>query len=435
MTIIRPFRGILYDRKAVGNLAKVIIPPYDVITPRQQLYYYKAHPKNFIRIDLGKTSKNDTASNNRYTRAADFFERWIREGVFTKDDTPSIYVYSQEYKEAGKRKARLGFISLAKLEEDRTKGFLPHERTFAGPKMDRLKLMKEVEANLSPIFSIVFDDNKKIKQILKGVTERQKPILDVEFEGTRNKIWRMSDKGLITKLSYVIRNKKALIADGHHRYEVALEFREAMKRGGKQIPANACDYVMMYFATSDKDGLTILPTHRMVEGISGTSFRNKTEKIREFFDIIYAGNKKKMFSLMKSKARHACPVGRHIIGVYLGGTCYFCLVLRREDASRLIESKHSVYWRNLDVVILHNLILERIFGIRGKRAEASIHFTRDPEVAFDWAGGKKNRAAFFLNPPALEDIKNIVKCRERMPHKTTYFYPKPPSGLVINRLE
>lgn len=428
MTIIKPFRGLLYNRKAVGNLAKVITPPYDVITPRQQARYYKSHPKNFIRIDLGKTSKKDSTSNNRYTRARGFFERWIKEGVFAKDDASSIYVYSQEYKEAGRRKARFGFISLAKLEENRTKGFLPHERTFSGPKMDRFRLIKEVKANLSPIFSIVLDDNKKIMQILKGVAYRRKPILDVEFEGTRNKIWRMSDEGLITKLSGAIRNKRALIADGHHRYEVALEFRKAMKRSKKRQQTNAYDYVMMYFATSDKGGFTILPTHRMVEGISGASFRNKMVKMKEFFDIIYAGSKKNMLSLMRSR-------GRHVIGAYVGEKDYFCLALKQKDAGELIKSKHSVYWKNLDVVILHSLILEKIFGMKGVNAESSIHFTRDPEAAFNWADGKKNRATFFLNPPALEDIENIVKCRERMPHKTTYFYPKPPSGLVINRLE
>lgn len=428
MTIIKPFRGLLYNQKAVGNPAKVITPPYDVITPRQQARYYKSHPKNFIRIDLGRRSKKDSASNNRYTRAGEFFERWIKEGVFTKDNVSSIYIYSQEYKEAGRSKARLGFISLAKLEEDRARGFLPHEKTFSGPKMDRLRLMKEVKANLSPIFSIVFDDNKKIMRILKGAADRQRPILDVEFEGTGNKIWRMSDEGLITKLSRAIRNKRALIADGHHRYEVALEFRKAMERSKKRQQTNAYDYVMMYFATSDKDGLTILPTHRMVEGISSASFSSRIVKIKEFFDIRYAGTKKDMLSLMRSR-------GRHVIGAYLGGKDYFCLVLKRKDAGGLIKSKHSVYWRNLDVVILHNLILEKIFGMKGVHAESFIHFTRDPKAAFNWVDEKKNRAAFFLNPPALEDIKNIVKRRERMPHKTTYFYPKPPSGLVINRLE
>jgi len=288
--------------------------------------------------------------------------------------------------------------------------------------------MKEVKANLSPIFSIVFDDNKRIMRILKGVADRLSPVLNVKFEGTTNKIWRISDKALIAELSRAIRNKKALIADGHHRYEVALEFREEMKRRRKRQPADASDYVMMYFATSDKTGLTILPTHRMVEGISGASFRNKMAEVKRFFDIIYAGNRKKMFSLMKSK-------GRHAIGVYLGGKDYFCLVLKRADAGSLIKSKYSIYWRNLDVVVLHNLIFEKVFGIKGKAAENAVCFTRDPKVAFDWVGERKDRAAFFLNPPALEDIKNIVSRRERMPHKTTYFYPKPPSGLVVNRLE
>ena len=429
MTIIRPFRGLLYNRKAVGNLAKVITPPYDVITPRQQVRYYKSHPKNFIRIDLGKTSKKDSASNNRYTRARGFFERWIKEGVFTKDDASSIYVYSQEYKEAGRRKARLGFISLAKLEEDRTKGFLPHERTFSGPKMDRFRLMKEVKANLSPIFSIVFDDNKKIMQILKDVAYRWKPILDVEFEGTRNKIWRMSDEGLITKLSRAIRNKRALIADGHHRYEVALEYRRYMLKTKKEAIPGAYDYVMMYFATSDPAGLTILPTHRMVAGISTVRLRKNLDKLNKYFDIIETGSRYAMFSCMKAGRK------RHAIGVYLGGRDYMCLRLKRKDAGAFIDSKNSSCWRNLDVVILHHLVFEKALGIKGHGAEKAITFTRDAEEAFDWTASGIGRVSFFLNPPDLKDINNIVKRQERMPHKTTYFYPKPPSGLVINKLE
>ncbi len=427
MTIIKPFRGYRYNPAAVGRLSKVITPPYDVINKDQQSAYYRSHPHNFIRLDLGKTFSSDDKSDNRYTRAGRFLEEWIEKGILAEEDKECVYVYAQRYRENGRLKERLGFISLARLEEDRTKGFLPHERTFKGPKLDRLNLMKETSANLSPIFSIVFDDNKKIIRLLKSVA-KGRPALDVEFEGTRNRIWLMSEVKEIRLLKEAMARKKALIADGHHRYEVALEYRRHMLKAKKEAIPGAHDYVMMYFATSDKDGLTILPTHRMVEGISGASFRKKMAKIKRFFDIIYAGNRKRMFSLMKSD-------GKHVIGVYLGRRDYFCLSLKQKDARNLIKSKHSVYWRNLDVVILHNLIFEKVFGMKGKAAEDSIYFTRDPDVAFDWVDKGKGRTAFFLNPPALEDIKNIVRSRERMPHKTTYFYPKPPSGLVINRLE
>ncbi len=427
MTIIRPFRGYRYNPKAVGKLSKLIIPPYDVITPGKQIRYYKSHPNNFIRLDLGKKSKKDTAADNRYTRAKKYFKDWIKKGVLTRDDTPSIYIYNQGYVHEGKKADRLGFISLAKLEEDRTKGFLPHERTFSGPKLDRLRLTKQVQANLSPIFSIVFDDDKRVIGLLDNFTRNNKPIIDVKFEGTRNKLWRLSDRNLIKKLSKSLKAKQALIADGHHRYEVSLEFRKAMLKSKGTVPG-PYNYVMMYFAPSDERGLTILPTYRMVKGISAKSFGKNLGKIKKFFDIIPLENKKKMFSLMGSK-------GKHVLGVYLGKNDYFCLALKQKNARDLITSKNSPYWRDLDVVILHKLVFEKIFGLKGKLAEESIFFTRDPQEAFDWVKNKKSRAAFFLNPPALKDIKNIARCHERMPHKTTYFFPKPFSGLIVNKLD
>ncbi|MDD5737445.1 MAG: DUF1015 domain-containing protein [Candidatus Omnitrophica bacterium] len=429
MTIIKPFNGYRYDTRVTGKLSKVITPPYDVINPKQQEEYYRAHPENFIRLDLGKKYADDGRDDNRYTRAARALEEWISRGVLVRDREPSIYVYSQEYTIGGKKKARLGFISLAKLEEDRTKGFLPHERTFKGPKLDRLNLMKETGANLSPVFSIVFDDNNRIMDMLKRASKGRRPAIDVAFEGTRNRIWRMTDPALIKKLEGLMAGKKALIADGHHRYEVALEFRALSKEkpgsAGGLLPR---DYVMMYFATSDPKGLAILPTHRMLEGVSAKEFLKNSARLKEYFDIIRTEGRKGMLACMKR-------CGGHVIGVYLGGKDYLCLKLKKTDASSLIKSENSSYWRNLDVVILHNLVFDKALGLKGEDAEKAITFTRDPEVAFKWASGRGKRISFFLNPPSLKDIYNIVRCRERMPHKTTYFFPKPPSGLVINKLE
>ncbi|MDD5423865.1 MAG: DUF1015 domain-containing protein [Candidatus Omnitrophica bacterium] len=429
MTIIKPFNGYRYDTRTVGKLSKVITPPYDVINSKQQEAYYRSHPNNFIRLDLGKKFKGDNSKDNRYTRAGRLLEEWICGDVLVRDSDASVYVYSQEYTIDGRKKARLGFISLAKLEEDRTKGFLPHERTFKGPKLDRLDLMRETGANLSPIFSIVFDDNNKIMDILRGAAKRSKPAIDVVFDGTRNKVWRMTDPRAIKSLEKLMAKKKALIADGHHRYEVALEYKAlSAAKDSRSALSAAKGYVMMYFATSDPKGLAILPTHRMLEGVSAAGFLENSAKICRYFDMVKVRGRKGMSAYMKD-----CR--RHVIGVYLGGRDCLCLKLKKADASGLISSDNSPYWRNLDVVILHRLIFEKILGLKGAKAEKAITFTRDPEVAFKWAASAGKRISFFLNPPELKDIYNIVKCRERMPHKTTYFYPKPPSGLVINRFE
>lgn len=427
MAIVKPFKGILYNRDLIDGLSKVVTPPYDIINPQQQKRYYKIHPYNFIRIILGKTAAKDSDADNKYTRAKRFFEQWLKDNILIKDKIPSIYIYNQEYTHSGKRMRRLGFISLAKLEEEGPKCFLPHERTFAGPKEDRFKLIKKVKANLSPIFSIFSDDNNRISQILIDYIRAHKPIIDIEFEKVRHKVWRMTEEAKTMKLVHLMKDKQVLIADGHHRYEVALRLRNAMCRANPE-KSQKYDYVMTYFATSDKNGLTILPTHRMVEGISKVDFRKNMAKLKEFFDIIRVADKSKMFSFMETK-------GKHVFGVYLGGKNYLCLSLRQKAVHNFIKAKRSLHWRKLDVVILHNLIFGKAFGMKGKEAEEAIHFTRDPKCAFDWVNAGKNRAAFFLNPPLLEEINKIAQCRERMPHKTTYFYPKPLSGLVINKLE
>lgn len=427
MAIIKPFRGILYNRNKIDDLSKVVTPPYDVITSQQQSRYYRSHPYNFIRIILGKTNAKDCEADNRYTRAKRFFEQWIKDEILLKEKTPAIYIYNQEYIYNRKRMRRLGFISLAKLEEQGPKYFLPHERTFAEPKEDRFRLIKEVRANLSPIFSVFSDDGNKISQILKCYMRTHKPIINIEFERVRHKVWRMADRIRIKKLVRLMRNKQALIADGHHRYEVALEFQNLMRRANLK-GSKRYDYVTMYFTTSDKNGLTILPTHRMVEGISKSDFRKNMAKLKEFFDIIKVMNKGRMFALMGAK-------DKRVFGVYLGGKDYLCLLLKQKVVHNLIKVRRSAHWRNLDVVVLHNLIFEKVFGMKGRAAEKAICFTRDPKTAFDWVDAGRERAAFFLNPPLLEEVKKVAQCRERMPHKTTYFYPKPLSGLVINRLE
>ncbi len=427
MAIIKPFRGILYNRNMIGDLSKVLTPPYDIITPRQQSRYYKAHPYNFIRIILGKAATNDGKVNNRYTRAKDYFEGWIKDGILIKDKVASIYIYNQEYIHNGKRMRRLGFVSLAKLEEEGPKCFLPHEHTFAAPKEDRFKLMKEVRANLSPIFSVFSDDDNRITETLIAYIRAHKPIIDIEFEDVKHKVWRMSDKVMIMKLISLMKDKQALIADGHHRYEVALKMRNVMRRANSKGSRNY-DYVMMYFAISDENALTILPTHRMVEGLSYANFRKNIPKLKEFFDIISVEDKLKMFALMEAKKKRA-------FSVYLGKGDYFCLLLKHKTIHNFIKAKYSVHWKNLDVVILHNLIFKKVLGMKGKTAEKAIHFTRDPKVAFEWVDRGKDRAAFFLNPPLLDDVKKIAQCREKMPHKTTYFYPKPLSGLMINKLQ
>lgn len=432
MSHIEPFKGILYNPKKVG-ISKVVAPPYDIIPPQMQDKLYMADPHNIVRLILGKETPADSDLNNKYTRARKFLTDWLAEEVLVADESPSIYVYSQDYRSAGKRKVQLGFIARMKLEDASKSSVKPHENTFPKPKQDRLNLTRQVHANLSCIYTLFDDKGSLAGKVLKKVS-RDKPLFDFKFDDVRHKMWKLKDPGLIKKLQGAVENKEVFIADGHHRYEVARMYRDEMreKEGrGTRDEGRGYEYVMTYFTPIDEKRLTILATHRIVKNIYADR-DGFIEKLNEFFYVKPVNSLKALLDQMGDGDKKG-----YLFGIYFKNRKFYLLKLKNEKVlDAVIDENVSKEWKRLDVSILHGIIFNHILGLKDKvKDEDNIIYTRDPAYAKKEIDKDGFDAAFFLNPTKAKQVRDIAEIGDKMPHKSTYFYPKLVSGLVINKLD
>lgn len=412
MVQIRPFKGLLYNKDKIKNVNSVVAPPYDVILPQEQTELYNRSPYNIVRLILGKTSPKDNHSNNRYTRAANFLKSWQNNDILQKDKKDTFYIYVQDYVYQKEKKTRYGLIALMKLENFSSGKVLPHEITSGKPKEDRLKLLETVKANLSPIFTIFPDDKKQIREILINQT-KVKPLFDFKSQGVRQRLWGLSDKKVITKIQRLFESKTIFIADGHHRYEAALSLRPIY------------NYIMIYLVGLNDHGLTILPTHRLVKLPYKIKREKLLEELSKFFKIEKMDMPSAMFRKMKKQNKN-----NKIFGLFLGSKNYFILKLNKLNRF----DKNIKVLQNLDVSILHNIIFEKILKVESAKFDSHvISYTRDVNLAFASVNKHKYNLAFFINPTKLSEVKDIALAKLKMPHKSTYFYPKPLSGLVINK--
>ena len=446
MAKIIPFKGILYNKEKIRDMKDVVAPPYDVISPSEQEELYKRHDNNVVRLILGKESNSDTPDNNRYTKARDSFDSWQRDSILIKDAFPSIYVYSQEYHlgetEGFEKKRRLGFIALSKLEDFGEGKIHPHENTLAKPKEDRLKLMQHCNANFSSIFGLFSDPSKRIDSVLKDYM-RHSPLYDmVDDAGMRHTLWAIRDNRAIKIITSVMSDKQIFIADGHHRYETAINYRNEMRGKLPNFSGEELyNYVMMYFTNTNSEGLSILPIHRLVSNLSDFDKKKIVEKAGEFFNIEKLSFnesdektvKQKLFSDIKERGEK-----EHIFGMYLGNDEYLLLTLKDEDVlDRLITNSRHPSWKKLDVTILHTLLIEKVLGISEKNLaeQKNITYTISGDEAIKDVKAGKYQIALFLNPTKIEEVKDVAAAGEKMPQKSTFFYPKLLTGLVMNKLE
>lgn len=442
MAKIAPFRGILYNPKKAGNLNKVMAPPYDVISPAFQDELYKRHPNNIVRLILGKTFQDDRQGNDRYSRAALDFKKWQDEGILIRDEKPAIYYYVQVYKlKDGERKARKGFIALAKLEEFGKGGIHPHEKTLAGPKADRLKLMEACNANFSCIFSLYSEPEKTINKLLEDCCLNGSPIIDVaDDDGVESKVWRIGEGDIIENVVEMMSGKPLFIADGHHRYETALNYRNMMKdKINGYTGKEAFNYVMMYFSNMDDEGMTIMPTHRIIHGIQKFNQKAFLASCSHFFDIeevkwdgkIEPRVRKEFYKRMEDSGARLPSFGLYINGI----DSYFVLELKQKDTmDKVFGSSIPDVFKSLDVTVLHALILNNILGISAAAQEnqTNLVYVKGLDDAIEEAKKDDRQMAFLLNPTKIEQVKAVASAGQVMPQKSTYFYPKLLSGLVIN---
>ncbi|MBN2453056.1 MAG: DUF1015 domain-containing protein [Candidatus Omnitrophica bacterium] len=425
MPYIKPFRGVVYNKKKVGNLSKVVSPPYDIIPKEMQEELYRAHPNNFVRLELGKIEPSDNVADNRYTRAKKFMDEWLKDNILTKDDKESIYIYSQKYKTDGKTIDRIGFIALMSLEEGKKK-VLPHENTLMAPKVDRLDLMRSINANLSPIYVLYDDKSHAILKILKKVCSQKNPYIDIMIEGIRNRAWRIDSPVAIKRIQKVMRGANTFIADGHHRFEVTRMYSRELE--GKDVPQalkESSRHAMVYFVESKEDMLTVLPAHRLPKDIGGLKKDEMLGRLEKFFTIEKAPSLNAMMSKL-GKLNKA-----HVFGAYFGHGQFYILKLKSmRPVENAIKDKPGD-WKKLDVAILHLFIFQHVLGIRDE--DDNVEFVKSPAETAKFVDRGDFKAAFFLNPTRVDQIKRIAKLGEKMPRKATYFYPKPLSGIVVNK--
>ena len=424
MAEIRPFKGLLYNKTKVGgDYSAVMAPPYDVISQKERDELYNKNDHNIIRLILGKDLESDTPQDNKYTRAKNSLKDWIKEDILVRDDADAFYVYLQEYSVKGKKHRRIGFLGLIKIEGDDI--VLPHEHTLAKPKEDRMNLIKEVKSNLSPIFTLYDDEDGSISLELENTVSGGDPAIDITLGSETHKLWKLQDTGAIEKIVSGMSDKKVFIADGHHRYSVARSYRD-FRRSEADYDGTA-DYILMYFSDmSDSDNLTIFPTHRVIKEMPVADESIIKEKLTGYFNITEHDN---LSGLMKTLEEDTLE--EHVFG-FFGGNKFLLLKPKSAESLRaLIKEEKTDEWKKLDVSVLHLAVLEGILSVPSK--EGNITYVKDPAEGEELVKGKSHMAAFFLKPTRVEQMKAVAECGEMMPQKSTYFYPKLLTGLVISR--
>jgi len=434
MAEIHPFHGVRYNTRMVRDLAHVICPPYDVISPQQQGELYERSPYNFVRIEYGRELPQDSAADNRYTRAAATLEQWLEQGVLMADAAPAIYVHDHYFTHRGKEWKRRGIIVRVRLEEWHRMVVRPHEGTLSAPKSDRISLLRALGANTSPILTMYEDREKRIREVAARAAA-DKPLARVsKLDGERHDLWAVTAPDDLNQITQALEDRPLYIADGHHRYESALSYqREQMALHPAAGPDAAFNFVMMTLVAFDDPGLLILPPHRLLRGLSQSRLRDLKAELPSFFDM-------EQLPMDGAAAWHkldawlAAPDKLRLVLFGLDGNNSTLLTLRDfEAAGRFMPSFHTDIYKKLDVSLVDHVILEEMLGIQPE-GDAGISFNYDREDAFKKVESGEFQLAFIIKPVSPETIKAISDVSDRMPRKSTYFYPKLPSGLVVNRL-
>lgn len=437
MAVVIPFKGFRYNMEKIGDLSLVTSPPYDIVSLADQERYYSRSEYNIIRIELGKSYSNDDESENRYTRARAYLNEWIEKGILVQEKLPALYIYDQEFSIIGcKAKRRRGLIGLVKLAEFSEKVVLPHENTLSKAKTDRFNLMAATNANISPIFSL-YNGGNQLASLLENYTETTQPqIRYVTDEGIIETLWVVTEKNIISQICQFFLDKQLFIADGHHRYETALNYRNNLRvENPEHTGEELYNYVMMSLVDMDDPGLVIFPTHRVIRGMKSFNSEFFLKSVEEYFDVRKFEFKQEDVSAQITSSLR-CRDGSKVFGYYDGlGPWYYTLTLRDDLAMKEALPDKSTAYRNLDVAVLHSLIFERYFGIGAENLanQTNVTYTRDIKEAIDWVRSKEYQCAFFLNPTRVEQVKEVSIANEKMPQKSTYFYPKLTTGLVIHK--
>jgi uncharacterized protein (DUF1015 family) len=443
MALVYPFRAYRYN-PAKAPASSVLTQPYDKITPAMQADYYAAHPYNLISIEKGRTEESDSPENNVYTRAARTVHEWMAQEVIVADPAPAFYAYAQEFTVPGsaERLTRRGFIGAGKLEEYSACVVFRHEHTLSGPKADRLELLRKTKLHTGQLFMLYSDAQKRVDQILLDAERTCGPAMEMRDEyGVLHRLWLMTDPERTAAIAAAMKDQKLVIADGHHRYETALAYRNERRAQAGKLDAEApYERVMMTFVNALSEGLLILPGHRLASHLHDFRWPNVRRYLEPWFaaeTFPFASEAEKGEARAKFLKKLVEERAKRAIGVYLaseiGKRSYYLLTLRPgADLARLLPGVSELQ-RGLDVVLLHEGILEPALGItpHAVRTEANLSYEREAVAALDAVDRGAAEVAFLLNACRVDQVMKIATAGEVMPQKSTDFYPKMLSGLTM----
>ena len=424
MPEIRPFKGLRYNPETAGDMGGIICPPYDIIPSSMQQELYDSSGYNAVRLELPK-------EDDPYGAAAERLVQWVQEGALMQDDEPALYPYFQTYNDPeGNTYTRKGFFCALRLHEFSEKKVLPHERTLSGPKKDRLNLFKKTRANISSIFGLYADEQLQADRAIEEFAANHEPVVDAAFQGVRNRLWKMADPDIVATVQQVLLDRQVYIADGHHRYETGVNYRNLR---AEENPSHTGDepynFILIYLANIFDEGLIIFPLHRMVHSLEQFSPEGLIETLSTNFEVKPLGGREDLKLYLEEES------SSHVYGVVTSGGVWG-MRLKNPPATLLGDSVPGPLLQ-LGVVVLHELILQRMLGItpEAMRSQANLVYEEDDRKVFDAVENGGIQVGFIVKPTTVQQVRDISQAGEVMPQKSTYFYPKIMTGLVMHWLK
>jgi uncharacterized protein (DUF1015 family) len=436
MADVRPFRGTHYNTDVIDDILEVICPPYDIISPQMQQDLYQVNKHNFVKVEFNRELPQDTPEDNRYTRAASALKEWSEEGVLVKDSGLATYLYDQHFRYKEKEYRRRSIIVDVRLEEWDSKNVRPHEGTLGGPKIDRINLIRACQGNTSSILSLYHDPEHRISSILEKKSSEAPLIQCSNADGEKHFIWAITDKTDIRLIQKELSTKPVYIADGHHRYESALAYKhEQVALSPSTSGDEPFNFTMMTLVDISDPGLLVLPPHRLVRGISKANLDAFLPKLHSFFDVkeIPLSAPGIWREAETSLARGSSHDTLMLFGLSLENL-YMLSLKDPSVAGQLMPFFHTETYKRLMVSVVDHIILEELLEVKNSGKEPLVlDYSYDMQQAVNRVITQEYQLAFLLSPLKVSVVKDIADAGDRMPRKSTYFYPKLPSGLIINK--
>lgn len=438
MPQLHAFRGLRYDLGHVGMLSDVVAPPYDVIDPALQTALYQRHPANVIRLILNRPEPNDPHDDARYERAARFLRNWVREGVLTRDPDPAIYVYHQHFTFGGQGFARRGFMARVRLERFGEGNIYPHEETHAAAKADRLKLTMACRANLSQVFGLYPDADNHAQQRLEEATAGVAPVEATDHLGVVHRLWPVTDVKTIADVAAWMAPRPIFVADGHHRYETACNYRDLLAQQRPLAVDDPAHCVLMMCVSMSDPGMLIMPTHRLFRGLPPLTAPQLAERLGDCFTTELAGHgPHQATSVWDDRTVEASQGALAFFTAADQQWVLARITARGQDRMRKVAAEHSPAWHGLGVAVLHRLVIDTLLDAPRLPNPRYVHLIEDVVRGLTDGDddGTRYPLAALVTPATVDHVREISEHGERMPAKSTYFYPKLLSGLVINPLD